>query len=245
MEEPSRERLRPFRWRWPDLLVFGAFFVLTAVFLPSLAFLLFRLFEPGLQFRDLSGVQAIVIQALMNLVLVAFIVLRVRSFGRPVPETLRWISAPAYPATRMVVAGAILAVTVMVISRFLPESPSSELEKLLATTASYILFVLFGIVFAPVCEEIIFRGFLFTALVDTCGVKAAILITAAIFAILHVPLRMDNLPSIPVIFGAGLIFTLVRHRSGSVIPSVMMHTFYNATIFAISALATLGQRPAA
>jgi membrane protease YdiL (CAAX protease family) len=227
------------------LVAFGVFFLLTAFLLPPLAFLLFRLFEPGLQFQNLSGVQAIVIQALMDLVLVAFIVLRVRSFGRRAFETLRWIPAPAYPVRRMVAAGAVLAITVTVISRFLPESPSSELEKLLATTASYILFVLFGIVFAPVCEEIIFRGFLFTALVDTCGVKAAILITAAIFALLHVPLRIDNLPSIPVIFGAGLIFTLVRHRSGSVIPSVMMHTVYNAMIFAISALATLGQRPPA
>lgn len=240
MEGSSLEHEPPFKWRWPDLLAFGTFFLGTVVFLPVIAFLFFRVFEPTLQLQDLSGAQQIVTQALMDFLLVAFIVFYVKNLHqRPVRTTLRWIPRPDFPIHRMIPAGAVLAVFVTILSQFLPASPNAELEKLLSTTTSYVLFVILGIAFAPVCEEIIFRGFLFTALADLCGTKIAVLLTATVFAALHIPLRADNLPAVPVIFGAGLIFTMVRHRSGSVIPSVVMHTVYNATIFAIPALGTL------
>src|SRR5262245_8937013 len=236
MEDSSTEQQPSFRWRRTDLLVFGIFFLGTVLFLPPIMLLLFRLFQPGLQFQDLSGVQQILMQAIMDFVLVAFIFFLVRIVhGRPVLRTLYCVRPPYLRIGRMVGAGVVLAVTVLIVSRFLPAPSETQLEKLLATTPSLIVFVVFGIVFAPALEEIIFRGFLYTVLADNYGSKAAIPVTAVLFAALHVPLRGGNLPAVILILVVGYIFTVVRQRSGSVIPSIIMHTAYNAMLFGISA----------
>jgi membrane protease YdiL (CAAX protease family) len=237
MEDSRLEQVPQFRWRRSDLLVFGIFFIGTVFFLPPLTLLFFRLFQPGLQFQDLSGVQQILMQALMDFVLVAFIFFLVRIVhGRPLLRTLYCVRSPYLRIGRMIAAGALLAITVLIVSRFLPAPSETQLEKLLTTTPSLIVFVVFGIAFAPALEEIIFRGFLYTVLADVYGSKAAVPITAVLFAALHVPLRGGNLPAVILILVVGYIFTVARQRSGSVIPSIIMHTAYNSMLFGISAL---------
>jgi uncharacterized protein len=240
MEDPPLEREPPFRWRRPDLLVFGIFFLATVSLLPAIAFFVFRFFQPGLEVKDLSGVQLILIQALMDFVLVAFIFFLVKILhGRPVLRTLYWIRGPGLTVGRMIAAGALLAVTVLLVSSFLPTPSDTPLEKLLTTTSALGLFVVFGIAFAPLLEEIIFRGFLFTGLADVYGSKIAVPVTAILFAALHVSQLRGNLPAVAIIFLVGYVLTVVRQRSGSLIPSVIMHTAYNAMIFGISALFTV------
>ena len=85
---------------------------------------------------------------------------------------------------RLIAAGAFLAITVLLVSSFFPTPSDSPLEKLLTTTPSIVMFVVFGIAAAPILEEIIFRGFLFTALMDLCGWRVAVAITAVLFAAL-------------------------------------------------------------
>jgi membrane protease YdiL (CAAX protease family) len=48
-----------------------------------------------------------------------------------------------------------------------------------------------------------------------------------------------NLPAVLLILFVGYVLTVVRMRSNSLIPSVIMHTAYNAMIFGIAALSTL------
>lgn len=240
MDEPSLGRQPPFRWRWQDVLVYSLFFIGTVVVLQAAVFLLLRFFNR--QVTDLSGVQLIVIEALRNFIQVAFIFFLVKTVhGQSIPATLRWVYNSNFSVLRMAVAGSLLALATLIISNFLPASPGAEFEKFLATTASYVLFVVFGIALAPLCEEIIFRGFLFSALADTSGPKMAIWVTTVAFTLLHIPQRTDDLASLPLIFAASLVFTLVRHRSGSLVPSVVMHVVYNGIILGISALATLGR----
>jgi membrane protease YdiL (CAAX protease family) len=92
---------------------------------------------------------------------------------------------------------------------------------------------------APLLEEIIFRGFIYTLLADLYSPRVAVPITAVLFAGLHVSQLRGNLPAVLLILFVGYILTLVRKRSNSLIPSVIMHTAYNSMIFGISALSTL------
>ena len=48
-----------------------------------------------------------------------------------------------------------------------------------------------------------------------------------------------NWPAVIVIFLVGYVLTVVRHRTDSLIPSVIIHTAYNAMIFGISAIGTV------
>jgi len=79
-----------------------------------------------------------------------------------------------------------------------------------------------GVVVAPVVEEIFFRGFVFTGLRERYGWKAAGLISAGLFTVVH----LRPLVWIPI-FILGLIFAYLYHRSESIWPAVIMHVLTN------------------
>lgn len=80
------------------------------------------------------------------------------------------------------------------------------------------------VVMAPVSEEIIFRGFLFRGFVSRLGMIPAVIITSAIWSLLHVQYEWLYLAQI---FVLGLVFGLLRQRSGSTILTIILHAIIN------------------
>jgi membrane protease YdiL (CAAX protease family) len=239
-ETPVVEQDQAFAWERLDLALFAAFSVATVLFLPLVALVLMRVLQPDLEVTNLSGVQQVLIQALMDLVLVGFIIFLIRTrHGGPVLRTLRLIPGTSFSRAFLIAAGCFLAITVVAISAIFPTPSESPLEKLLTTIPSIIAFVVFGIAFAPLLEEVIFRGFLFGALMDVAGPRSAVVATSLLFAALHAYQLWGNWPAVAVIFLVGYILTVIRQRTDSLIPSIIMHTAYNATIFGISGLGAL------
>ncbi len=79
-----------------------------------------------------------------------------------------------------------------------------------------------GVVVAPVVEEMFFRGFVFTGFRKRFGWKSAGLISAGLFAVVHLrPLTLAP------IFILGMIFAYLYHRSESIWPAVAMHVLTN------------------
>jgi membrane protease YdiL (CAAX protease family) len=134
------------------------------------------------------------------------------------------------------------ALSVLLISQFLPSTGETPLEKLLTSRSAILVFAIFGVAVAPLLEEIIFRGFLFKVLWEIGGSKVAFLGTAALFALLHSPQLAGNWGSVVLIFVVGCVLSLVRYRSNSIIPSFLVHTSYNATLFMLFALSTVVQK---
>jgi membrane protease YdiL (CAAX protease family) len=111
-------------------------------------------------------------------------------------------------------------------------------NALFGSGASPFLIFVAGIVIAPLVEEIFFRGFVFTGLREKYGWVAAALISAALFAVVHLqPLTM--LP----IFLMGLIFAYLYQRTESIWPAMIMHFATNtlglAAAYTISKLGPL------
>ena len=239
LDSPGAEQEPPFKWERNDLIVFAIFFAGTVIFLPSIMLSILRLYQPEISIESLTGVQQILMQAVMDFLLVGFIVFLVAGIhGRPLLRTLYFVPAQRLAVGRLVLGGVFFAITVLLVSSLFPAPSDSPLEKLLTTTPSVVTFVLFGIAFAPLLEEIVFRGFIFSALADLYGWKAALPITAVLFAALHVSQLRGNWPAVVVILFVGYVLTLARQRSGSLIPSIIIHTAYNATIFLLAALST-------
>jgi membrane protease YdiL (CAAX protease family) len=134
--------------------------------------------------------------------------------------------------------------SVLLISAFLPSSGQTPLEKLLTSRSAILMFAVFGVAVAPLLEEIIFRGFLFQVLWEIGGPKVAILATAALFALLHAGQLAGNWGSVVLIFVVGCVLSFVRYRSNSIIPSFIVHTSYNATLFVLFALSSTVQKVA-
>lgn len=75
-----------------------------------------------------------------------------------------------------------------------------------------------GVLIAPLVEELFFRGFIFTGLREKYGWIPAALISAGLFAVVHLqPI------TIPPIFLLGLIFAYLYQRTESIWPGVIMH----------------------
>lgn len=81
---------------------------------------------------------------------------------------------------------------------------------------------------APFVEEVYFRGWWLDTLKRRLGSRSAILLTAAVFALLHIE------PSVlPGLFAAGIIFGIAAMRWG-VVSAIVAHMVFNAvTILAV------------
>lgn len=78
----------------------------------------------------------------------------------------------------------------------------------------------------PLLEEWLCRGVLLVACARLMGDRSALLVTSALFALLH-GLEAYVL-SVPHRFASGLVFGWLRLRSGSLVPGVIAHAVNNA-----------------
>jgi len=105
--------------------------------------------------------------------------------------------------------------------------------------------VLAAVLWQPFVEELLFRGFLqgylqgwFARLsgarLMVAGVDLANIVTSALFALAH----LVHSPPLwaAAVFFPSLVFGHFRRRHGSVVPSILLHAFYNACFFAAAAL---------
>jgi hypothetical protein len=116
------------------------------------------------------------------------------------------------------------------IAKRLPPASPSHLFWMLALPA---------MIFSPLGEEILYRGFLQTAFGRAAGARAGRIVPALLFGFAHLsqfgllplqpPLLVVWLPSM---FAVALLFGWVRERSGSLYSAVMCHAAFNLALTA-------------
>jgi membrane protease YdiL (CAAX protease family) len=85
---------------------------------------------------------------------------------------------------------------------------------------------------APIAEELFFRGFCFTAFRRWIGVLPGALATGVIFGLIHAG-SADAVFLVPLaIFGA--LLCLLYHRSGSLLPCIVLHALNNSLALGVS-----------
>ncbi len=102
-------------------------------------------------------------------------------------------------------------------------------EKVLEQIGASVFSAALTCVVAPVCEEFLFRGFIFTALRNWRGTLPAALITALLFGAVHV----GSAPALDLVPLAGLGFALclLYRRTGSLYPCIAVHSVNNSLAF--------------
>ncbi len=76
-----------------------------------------------------------------------------------------------------------------------------------------------------ICEEIMFRGYILTALLENMKNKLlAIIIANLIFASIHI---YFGIAGIVFAFFAGLVFSFIYLKTNSIYPSIITHSIYN------------------
>lgn len=87
--------------------------------------------------------------------------------------------------------------------------------------------VALAVVVAPLCEEFIFRGLIYGGLRRSMRAPQAMLMSAAIFAVVHPPLSM-----LPV-FILGLCAAWTYERSKTLLAPMLVHATYNAMVLSM------------
>ena len=84
---------------------------------------------------------------------------------------------------------------------------------------------------APIAEELLFRGWLYTALRARLRFRWSFLITAALFAAMHWDANHRHMVLVlPLAVALGVL----RETTGSIKPTVLLHAVYNLVIIAIT-----------
>jgi membrane protease YdiL (CAAX protease family) len=110
-----------------------------------------------------------------------------------------------------------------------------------ASARSHALFLAALLIGAPLVEELLFRGFLLSALraLGAPAVAGAVL-TSLGWAAIHVQYDAYGMG---VIFAMGLLYAAVRIRFDSIVPTIAMHSLTNAVAYAeVMVLAPPGAR---
>ena len=84
-------------------------------------------------------------------------------------------------------------------------------------------------------EELIFRGFLFKAMLKDGNVKAAVIVSSVTFGMGHIMNLftgqdlVETLNQVVFAVAVGFVFTLVFYKSGSLLPGILAHSFIDVT----------------
>ncbi len=109
-------------------------------------------------------------------------------------------------------------------------SQDNELKHILESSRTVVYVVAFMATFtAPLVEEVIYRGILYSAFRKSFGVVLAIAITTGLFAAVHVPQYYPDTATILTICVLSLVLTLVREKTGNLLPCIALHTIFNGS----------------
>jgi membrane protease YdiL (CAAX protease family) len=100
-----------------------------------------------------------------------------------------------------------------------------------STVALVAVAILVSVV-APVCEEFFFRGFFYGALRNWRGVVPAAVITGLVFGAIHA--GSADAEFLPPLAFFGFALCLLRERTGSLYPCVVLHCANNSLAFGVS-----------
>jgi uncharacterized protein len=169
-------------------------------------------------------------------------------------------------ALRLIPIGITVSFIVLAISSLITTPKSIPMDEFFRTPADAWIVSAFGILLAPLFEEILFRGFLLPGFAiaydwlslpripaareqwnstNTLTFPALVfsgVLTSILFALMHAVQTGFTWPVLILLFLVSLILTAVRIRLRSVLASTLVHASYNFAIFLSLFIATGGYR---
>lgn len=169
-------------------------------------------------------------QAVSSLAIIVLVRRRLKSTGAawsdvgfrraPLKKSIGYFLAYYTGLIGFVILAAIVAVATgaMTSDASEPAAAAESVQK-----SALFITILTTVIIGPIIEEIIFRGILFPALLQKYSPVIGGLVTALIFAAVHIdPIRIVLL--LPLAF----YLSFMRHKLGSIYPGIALHMSWNA-----------------
>lgn len=134
--------------------------------------------------------------------------------------------APASFVIYFLLSGVLVALAMLL----LPGFDAGQVQEVgfqgITERYEYVLAFLTLVVVAPVAEEVLFRGYMYGKLRSIIPMIPAMLLTAALFAALHLQLNVAV-----DVFALSLVMTSLREVSGSIWAGMLLHMLKNSVAF--------------
>ncbi len=131
-----------------------------------------------------------------------------------------------FPKRPLLIAAAFVAVTVIFETWLASVFPHlRELFTLPTEGTALVLAVIGAVIGAPIAEELLFRGMIYTAVRERWGYGWALVLTSVVFGGMHVePTGVYMLLVLP----SGFLLGWLREKSGGIYAPVLVHATFNA-----------------
>jgi membrane protease YdiL (CAAX protease family) len=239
-------------WSWPHLIIF-LFFGFASLLVVQLGFVFYvsanrhlsakqveQVFESNPQL--LIGTNLLWYALLFLFLYVTLAVLRDAPFWR----SLGWRKLNPNPAAgkgagwMYFLAGCGLAIFVAAASYNMKNTDHLPIQEIFKNRTGALLLMSMAVLVAPLVEETVFRGYLYPLFAKSLGVFPGIVITGALFGLMHGSQLGWTWGLVLLLTFVGMIFTFARARTGTVFASFLMHLGYNSMIAVSSIIATKG-----
>lgn len=219
---------------WLDLLwafliwgVSGAFLMALDAAL-RLTFLAMGREIPKIEITREAAIFTLVITMVFQLMALGASWLVVTRLGKkPFLQTLGWRWHPQFRWVHAVAGGALMFGVAIAISQLLTHR-ETDMEKILKLgTFVRLLVVVLAVFMAPMVEEVVYRGVVYSSVERLWGKVAGVVVVTGIFGLVHVPQYWGSVAAIVGIVLLSFVLTLIRAWTGSLLPCVVMHLVYN------------------
>lgn len=168
---------------------------------------------------------AVVPAHLLTLGLAWLVVTRIGRY--PFLKMLGWEWGEGLSLGRCILLACLLYGTGMLILYF--SGPvDNALERLVQSSRAAALATAFAAtVTAPFVEELVFRGLLYSSLRRLGGAAMAVAVVVLVFALIHVPQYWPSYGVIVTILLLSFVLTLIRARTGRLLPCFFIHLIFN------------------
>jgi membrane protease YdiL (CAAX protease family) len=108
----------------------------------------------------------------------------------------------------------------------------NDFERLIdASRVAVYLVAILATFTAPLVEEVVYRGVLYSAFQKKFGFTASVIFVTMLFTVVHVPqYSKDSVPdyaSVITLLALSLTLTLIRAGTGNLLPCIVLHTVFN------------------
>jgi hypothetical protein len=240
-------------WSWIDVLIFIVLYFVGAIALGILlrnAFALFGVNSLQIQksVKD-TNLFNLCAQGLLDFAVLAYLAAQLRlQFGRPFWRTIGWRPLETGKTPRALAylglffGGFILAMMITLASAASPPKGKLPVQSFLQNRQTAFLFILMGVLLAPLIEETLFRGYLYPVLARSFGVSAGVLVTGTLFGLLHAQQLWGGWLQIGLLVVVGIVLTFARAATKTVLASYLLHLSYNSYQLIGFAVASHGLR---
>lgn len=162
---------------------------------------------------------------LLTLVLIWVIVTR---FGKRPFGPLVGLTRDRFPVWASIALGVFLFLVGAGLAKLVGGDTPTQLEQIInSSVATRYLVAFIAVATAPLVEELVYRGIVYSALKRVVGAIGAVVFVLGLFTLVHVP---QYWPNYGVLLAVGLLsvcLTILRAYTGRLLPCVIIHLVFN------------------